>query len=113
MSETGNTQQRSVDFRTRPVGGARELVDPANFWKVEWLKALGRNGVRAAADASRLHLAPLTLVVEGQATTLSVDNGELHAVAGEAGEGRVELDGAAFTDLVGDRKTAMGIWRKA
>ena len=110
MNETGSTQQRrSVDFRTRPVGCAGELVDPTNFWQFDWPQALVSNGRRAAADATRLKLAPLTLVVEGQATTLRVVGGELHAVAGEGGEGRVELDRAAFADLVSDRKTAMGL----
>lgn len=109
MNNTWMTPQHSVDFRTRPVGGTRELVHPANFWQGEWPEALDRNGRRAAADAARLELAPLTLVVEGQAMTLSVSDGELHAVAGETGDGRVELDTAAFTDFVGDRKTAMGL----
>lgn len=109
MSEARSDRQRSVDFRTRPVGGARESVDPAAFWGGTWQEALGRHGERAGADAARLQLAPLTLVVEGQATTLSVVDGALRAVAGDTAEGRVELDRAAFTDFVGDRKTAMGL----
>ncbi len=102
-------RKRSFDFRTRPVGGVREPVDPVSFWEDDWPEALGLNGKRAGEDAGRLKLAPLTIVVEGHAVTLRESDGELRAVAGEAGDGRVELDRSAFTDFVGDRKTAMGL----
>ncbi|NQX89480.1 MAG: phytanoyl-CoA dioxygenase family protein [Halioglobus sp.] len=109
MAEAVRARQRSVDYRTRRLGDALEILDPARFWQEDWRAALDRNGVRAAADAMRLALAPLTLAVEGQTTTLSVSDGKLHAVAGERGERCVELDCSAFTDLVSDRKTAMGL----
>jgi hypothetical protein len=85
------------------------MVDPGHFWRVDWAEAVHRNGQRAADDAARLALAPLSLVVEGQVTTLRMRDGELQAIAGELAERSVELDRAAFADLVGDRKTAMGL----
>jgi hypothetical protein len=101
--------ERSVDFRTRTLSGAAELVEPTEFWQVDWPEALRRNGRRAAADASRLALAPLSLEVEGQVTTLCVRGDELHAVDGEVADRKVALDRAAFADFVGDRKSAMGL----
>jgi hypothetical protein len=100
---------RTVDTRTRPVG-APAPVDAAAFWSGEWRDALVRNGARAAADAARLGLPPLAIAVDGEAWTLSVGSGTLAVVPGRDGTSlEVAVDGDAFTDLVNERRTALGL----
>jgi len=105
----------SVDTRTRPVG-ASPPVDAATFWATEWASALARNGERAASDAERLELPPLALAVAGDGDgdddvwTLRRSDRGLEAVpGGDATPLRVTLDGDAFTDLVHERRTALGL----
>ena len=50
----------SVDMRTRPISAAGP-VDPDSFFEVDWREAIARNGRRAASDAARLALGPLTM----------------------------------------------------
>jgi len=99
---------RSVDVRTRDrrtVG----VLDPAGFWDGTWAAASATNGARAATDAERLGLEPVTLDVEGDLRTLRVGPGGIEAVPGEPVEAVVELDRAAFADLVSEERTALGL----
>jgi hypothetical protein len=99
----------SVDTRTRSVG-ATAPVDPADFWDREWRDALARNGERAAADADRLGLPPLAIAVDGDVWTLRRDDRALTVAPGrDAATLQVALDRAAFTDLVQERRTALGL----
>jgi hypothetical protein len=101
--------RRSIDTRTRSVGGARR-VDPADFFAGPWVAALERNGARAALDAESLGLPPLALVVDGDAFTIRRRGNVLEAVAGDqAGGLRVTLDRDAFGDLVAEERTALGL----
>ena len=101
----------SVDTRTRPVG-TLPAVDAAAFWNGEWLDALSRNGERhAAADAARLDLPPLAIAVDGEVWTLrrgerTLDGGG-RARAARPARSRSTAD--AFTDLVHERRTALGL----
>ena len=100
---------RSVDTRTRPVGESSP-VDAASFWETEWLSALERNGARAASDAERLELPPLAIAVDGEVWTLRRGDRTLEVVAGsDATALRVSLDADGFTDLVHERRTAIGL----
>ena len=108
MSGTAGLARCSVDVRTRNKGvGA--MVDPGDFWVQDWMAALDEHGERAAADAERLGLRPLTIRIDDQAWTLRLTEGRIEAVAGQSAALLVELDRAAFSDLVHERKTALGL----
>ncbi len=99
----------SVDTRTRAVGGAPR-VDARTFWEHDWQDALARNGTRAADDAARLGLPPLTIVVDGEPWTLRVRAGGLDLAPGRADDALlVALDRDAFADLVYEQRTALGL----
>ena len=98
----------SVDVRTRNRGGG-EQVDPAAFWEQDWIRALGQNGDRATADAERLGLMPLTIVVGQQAWTLRTGAEGIEARSGREETLVVHLDEDAFTDWIHERRTAMGL----
>ena len=108
MSSTENAARPSVDTRTRPVGESVP-VDAATFWNGEWRDALARNGERAAEDASRLDLPPLAIAVDGDVWTLRRGEGTLAVRPGGEAALTVSLDGDAFTDLVCERRTALGL----
>ena len=109
MSRTEEFARPSVDTRTRPVGPSAP-VDPAAFWNGEWRTALARNGARAAADAERLDLPPLAIVIDGDAWTLRRGDRTLEAVRGrDAATPHVALDRDAFADLVHEKRTALGL----
>ncbi len=97
-----------MDRRTRS-SYAGESTGLAAFLAGEWHHKLERHGARAAADAGRLGLAPLTIEVEGERWTLSVDGQALGPHAAAPVDARVRLDQEAFDDLVSNRKTAMGL----
>ena len=99
---------RSVDLRTR-ARGAIDPVDHEAFWERDWAAAVHARGERAAADAEHLGLQPLTIRVDGDARTLRVRAGRLEAATGAAAPLVVDLDGAAFSDLVRERKSGLGL----
>jgi hypothetical protein len=107
MSATG-ARRRTVDVRTRSRGHA-EPVDPVAFWDHEWAAAVESNGERAAADAELLTLEPLTIQVDGASRTLCLGDGGIEAVAGAQASAVVTLDRAAFSDLVHEERTALGL----
>ena len=99
----------SVDTRTRPINCAGP-EDPASFFEGAWRDAAARHGRRAAEDAARLGLPPITIQVDGAAWTLRPTAEGIDVVPGPAGAGAtVSLDGAAFADLFCERRTAMGL----
>ena len=99
----------SVDTRTRSINGAGP-ADPASFFEGEWCKAVDHNGMRAAEDAARLGLLPITLRVDDAQWTLQPGTKGIHAVPGGAGAAlRVALDATAFADLFCERRTALGL----
>jgi hypothetical protein len=102
------TGRPSVDTRTRS-SGADDPIDAASFWAGAWPAAVAANGARAAEDAERLRLKPLTISVEGEARTLRLEHGTLEAVPGRASDAEVMLDRDAFADLVTERRTALGL----
>jgi len=105
----GDRPMRSVDTRTR-LAGESTAVDAATFWQTEWRRAVAENGERAASDAERLDLPPLALAVDGEVWTLRRGDRTLEAVpGGDPKTLRVALDGDAFADLVGERRTAIGL----
>jgi hypothetical protein len=110
VSVTDNGCRPRVDTRTRPVGAAAPL-DAAAFWAAEWNDALARNGARAATDAERLGLPALAIAVDGEEWTLRRGEGSLDVVPGRDATTalHVALDRDAFTDLVCERRTALGL----
>ena len=107
MSASG-PGRRSVDVRTRSRADAGP-VDSAAFWADEWAAARDRNGDQAAADAELLGLDPLTVQVDGESHTLFLGAGGIEAIPGAETGLVVRLDGAAFSDLVHEERTALGL----
>jgi hypothetical protein len=109
VNGAGPLGRSSVDTRTRSLGTLAPVA-AEEFWRGEWRDALARNGERAAADAVRLDLAPLAITVDGEVWTLRRTDGTLEVVPGHAGAtGEVTLSADAFTDLVHERRTALGL----
>ena len=108
MGAAKGSARRSMDRRTRHVC-AGQSVDLQAFLEGEWSAALMQNGQRAAADAKRLALTPLTIDVDGRYWTLSVADDTLGSHAAPLAAARVRIDQAAFDDLISNRKTAMGL----
>ena len=99
----------SVDTRTRPINGSGP-ADPASFFEGAWCEAAARHGRRAAEDATRLGLSPITIRVDDAAWTLRPAVDAIDVVSGSAGStASVSLDRAAFADLFSERRTALGL----
>ncbi|HEX4434000.1 MAG TPA: hypothetical protein VH012_04165, partial [Acidimicrobiales bacterium] len=107
----------SVDTRTRPINGAGP-ADAASFFEGPWRDAAARHGSRAAEDAARLGLPPLTIRVEDAAWTLRPARDGIDVVPEAAGAGTstsidsgpaITLDSSAFADLFCERRTALGL----
>ena len=95
MTTTGHARP-SIDTRTRPVGAAGS-VDPAQFIAGPWAAAVGRNGARAALDASYLGLPPLAIAIDDDVFTLRERDRVIEAVAGRRDtDFCVTLDPSAF-----------------
>ncbi len=108
MGHASDMARRSMDRRTRSACDCSN-ISLAAFLEGEWTEALARNGARAALDAKRLGLTPLTIEVSGEYWTLSVDGDTLGPYAAAPVEARVSIDQSAFDDLVTNHKTAMGL----
>jgi hypothetical protein len=91
----------TVDFRTR-FEGDQIALDPAAFVESYVPPLLASHAEAAARAATRLGLAPLTLMVDGEPLTFAVGDGRLtvERVAGDAVV--VALRQEAFSDLVQD-----------
>ncbi len=99
----------SVDTCTRPINGSGP-ADPGSFFEGVWCEAVTRSGIRAAEDAARLGLRPLTIEVEGAEWTLRPGTQGIDVAPGPAGATlRVSLDPTAFADLFYERRTALGL----
>jgi hypothetical protein len=99
----------SVDTRTRPINGSGP-ADPASFFEGAWREAADRHGTRAAEDATRLGLPPISIRVDDAAWTLRPSTDAIDVVPGSAGAtASVTLDHAAFADLFSERRTALGL----
>lgn len=104
MSATG------LDLRTRFVGdGAR--VDAREFFATEWRDANEHNGARAASDATYLGLTPVGIAVGDRVWTIAANRDAIDAIAQHDATGvpTVRLEPDAFTDLVCERRTALGL----
>lgn len=98
-----------VDMRTRPISAVGP-ADPASFFEVDWVDAVARNGARAAEDAARLDLGPLTIRVEDDAWTIQPGDQAIDVLHGPHETAPcVTLDRAAFADLFCERRTALGL----
>jgi phytanoyl-CoA dioxygenase PhyH len=99
----------SVDTRTRTIGTAGP-AEPEVFFGDEWREAVARHGIRAAEDAARLDLSPITIRVDDSPWTLLPRAGGIDVVSGGPDASlRVALDSAAFADLFCERRTALGL----
>lgn len=99
----------SLDYRTRPARRIRR-VDPAEFCRSEWPARLRENGRLAAGAAARLGLPPLTLEVEGAPWTVLPADGTLRIERISTDGALVaRLDADAFSDLVDDHKSTLGL----
>jgi hypothetical protein len=100
----------SVDLRTR-LDGAREPVDPSQFFEHDLPAALDAHHEAVAPGTRWLDLRPMTIEVDGEAWTLSVGDGGVHVgVAARAAAARVRLEREQLDDLVHDQQTFMGMW---
>jgi hypothetical protein len=108
MTTSGHARP-SIDSRTRPVGTAGP-VDPPQFFAGPWLEALERNGARAALDAAHLELPPLAIAVDDHVFTLRHLDGVVEGCGGQQDTDlSVKLDRDAFSDLVTEERTALGL----
>jgi hypothetical protein len=98
----------TVDSRQRAVG-VTGPVDPAEFWAGTWRESLERNGERATDDADRLGLAPLAIAVDDDVWTLRRGAVGVEVVPGREASAEVTLDHDAFSDLVVERRTGLGL----
>jgi hypothetical protein len=99
----------SVDTRTRPINAVGPR-DPASFFNETWCEAAARHGVRAAEDAARLGLPPITIRVDDASWTLRPRPVSIDVVRGVADATlSVALDSNAFADLFCERRTALGL----
>jgi hypothetical protein len=97
-----------LDVRSRHRGDPTR-VDPERFWAEDWAAGLDRHRRRATADAVHLGLEPITVRVGDQARTLGVGPEGLEAAEPATGGLVVDLDPAAFTDLVREARSAFGL----
>lgn len=101
--------RRSVDVRTRRLG-AVEAISAAEFFEHRWPAAMGSHGVRAADDAQRLGLRPLTLVVDDDPWTLVPATHTITAHHDRHGDAHVvQLELGAFQELVAEQRSALGL----
>jgi len=107
MTTAEATERYSIDVRTRRQGA--DPVEPAGFWEGAWATALEKRGEPAALDAEILGLEPVTIRTDGQHRTLRVRDGRVEAAPGPPEELLVQLDLAAFNDLIQERKSAFGL----
>src|SRR5262245_24259614 len=99
----------ALDYRTRIVGEVRR-VEPERFFDEELPEALRAHARIAAAGAQRLDLPALALVVAGRAWTLSPNEEGLRIERGDRAAPLVaELDELAFSDLIEEEKTTLGL----
>jgi hypothetical protein len=87
-----------------------------SFFEGAWCEAAARHGARAAEDAARLGLSPITIQVGDDTWTLQPATDGIDVVPGSAGAtdatgaaASVALDRAAFADLFCERRTALGL----
>jgi hypothetical protein len=108
MSVSEGTEQYSIDVRTR--SGALGTVKRAeDIWLGAWADALVERRDAAADDAEMLGLDPLTIRTNGRDWSLRVRAGRLESGPGTVEDLVVELDLAALTDLMQERKSAFGL----
>ncbi len=102
----------TVDLRSR-FDGDQISLDPATFLTDHVPALLDANAALAGRAATRLGLAPLTLVVEGEQMTFEVaDNQRLTVRTGKADATAplvVGMDCAAFSDVVQDVASTFGL----
>jgi hypothetical protein len=101
----------SVDIRTRTAADVRP-VDPAAFLDDELPRLLAERGDLAVPAAIEMELAPITLVVDGDAWVLALDGDGFTvrriASADDAPGTVVGLDAEQLADLVNDLRTPVG-----
>lgn len=101
--------QMSLDYRSRP---ARRIVpcEPARFFGSQWPALMQATGQSAARAAARAALPALTFEIDGQRWTLVPESTTIRAVAGEMNSGlEVRLDSRAFSELIDDHKSTLGL----
>jgi hypothetical protein len=99
----------SVDTRLRPIN-AEGPTDPVSFFQTTWCEAAADHGARAAEDAARLGLPPITIRVDDVPWTLRPRAEGIEVIPGTSGGGlSVALDSAAFADLFCERRTTLGL----
>jgi hypothetical protein len=100
----------SVDLRFRLDGREPSPADPATFFETELVGLIDDAGDALGPALAWLDLEPLTVDVDGEDWTLSVD-GVVRVSRGTASRGaRVRLTPEQLADLVTDQVTFMGLF---
>src|SRR4051812_39032471 len=100
----------SVDIRSRTAADVRP-VEALDFFGDELPKLLIDRGDLALAGARELAPRPTAFVVDDQAWTLALDDGELRVHAGDEGaKAVIVLDAEGFADLVNDIRSPIGFF---
>ncbi|MET0911280.1 MAG: phytanoyl-CoA dioxygenase family protein, partial [Ilumatobacteraceae bacterium] len=101
----------TVDFRTRFEGDVIDL-DPTTFLEEHVDALIDANGAGAGRYATRLGLVPLTLNVDRELLTFSVDDRQRLAVRrGGTDALVVVMDRRAFSDVMQDVASAFGLYK--
>ena len=108
MTVRAATERYSIDGRAA-LSDASVSLTPDVFWEGAWAVALEARREAAGADAELLGLEPLTIRSDGRDWSLRVRSGRVESTPGKAEDLLVELDVAAFTDLMQERKSAFGL----
>jgi hypothetical protein len=100
----------SVDLRTR-TDGQHDAFDPAEFFDHSLPAALEARSDAVAPGTRWLDLRPMTIEVDGDAWTMSLDGNRVDVAPGNRpGAAHVRLAADQLDDLVHDQQTFMGMW---
>lgn len=108
MTVREGTDRYSIDRRTR-VRTSATLAGPSEIWEGVWARALVERSETAGDDAEFLGLQPLTIRTDGLDWSLRVRGGRLVTTPGRVEDLVVDLDLAALSELVQERKSAFGL----
>jgi hypothetical protein len=98
----------TVDMRTRPID-ASGPSDPTSFFGGAWCEVPASQAHRAAEDAARLELTPITLRIDDDPWIIEPCAETITATPGSGSELAVTLDSETFADFFCERRTALGI----
>src|SRR5436190_11325447 len=99
----------SIDVRTRTAADVRP-VDPRRFFENELPALAADHGGLAVPGAQQLGVRPLTIRVDGEAWTLTLEGDRFVVSESDGAAAVVELSGEQLADVVNDLLTPVGLF---